>query len=103
MRPNDLCTKADISMQVQNVLKIKHLTMRILELNCPYNLAFEPYKQVIDLVLLQCNFMILETMTTKLKGVVGVDSVDALMAKMMLTCYGHALKELLEVMLDWSE
>ncbi len=101
MMPNDLCTKKEIPF-IQ-VLREKHLDMRVPDLNSEDCIAFEQYPCCPDPIPVMCDEDSMESIANKLGGAVGPNSVDAATAKALMLNYGDASAELREEMLWWAE
>ena len=99
--PDSACTKT--GRPVIDVLRSKHPEMQVPDLGADGNLAYQPYESCPETVPLQCDAMGVEAIASKLSGAAGLDSVDAAMAKAMLTAYGRSSAELREELVEWAE
>ena len=100
LAPLDECTKT--GRLVVDVLRSKHPEMRMPDLGGDGNLAFQEYPSCPETVPLQCDAMGVETIASKLSGAAGLASVDAAMAKAMLTAYGRVSAMLREELVEWG-
>ena len=85
------------------VLYSKHPEIQVLDLEDNEFLVSQPYPLCPDPVTLYCNIDVMEAIAPKLNRAVGLDSVDAAMAKAIMTVCGRSSAELQEELVEWAE
>jgi hypothetical protein len=98
--PEDLCTKT--GRPVIKVLHEKHPNQHLPDLLDPNCLAFSKFDEVPDPTPIDCSPELVEAVARKLTGAAGCSSVDFVLLKSTLLCYGKDSTKLREELLDWK-